>query len=54
MILITHLFPKVRTPKHLVRLMPKKSNFKRSFEKQHGKSAKTLLKYQGQLLYHIY
>ena len=54
MILITHLFPKVRTPKHLVRSMPKKSNFKRSFEKQHGKSAKTLLKYQGQLLYHIY
>ena len=34
--------------------MPKNSPLKRSFEKQHGKCAQTLLKYQGQLLYHIY
>ena len=34
--------------------MSKKSRLRRSFEKQHGKRAKTLLKCQGQLLYHIY
>ena len=52
--LIPDVFPKLRTPKNLVRSMPKKSSFKGSFKKQHGKCAETLLKCQGQLLYHIY
>ena len=43
----------LRTGKNLVRWMTKKSPFKRSFEKQHGKSAQTLLKCEGQHLYHI-
>ena len=34
--------------------MPKKSRFKGSFKKQHGKCAQTLLKCEGQLLCHIY
>ena len=54
MTVIAEVFPKLRTPKNLVRSMPKKSSFKGSFGKQHGKRAQTLLKCQGQLLYHIY
>ena len=54
MTLIADLFPKLRTQKNLVRSMPKKSPLKGSFEEQHGKCAQTLLKDQGQLLYHIY
>ena len=34
--------------------MPKKSRFKGSFKKQHGKCAQTLLKFAWQNLYHIY
>ena len=52
--LIADIFPKLRTQKKLVRSMPKKSCFKGSFKKQRGKCAQTLLKCQGQLLYHIY
>ena len=51
---IADVFPKLRTPKNLVRSMPKKSRFIGSFKKEHGKCARTLLKCQGQLLYHIY
>ena len=40
--------------KNLVRSMPKRSVFKGSFEKQHGKCAQTLLKCKGQLLGWIY
>ena len=54
MTVIADVFPKLRTPKTLVRWMSKKSVFSWSFEKQHGKCAQTLLKCQGQLLYHIY
>ena len=54
MTVIADLFPKLRTPKNLVRSVSKKSLFRGSFEKQHGKCAQTLLKCQGQLLYHIY
>ena len=54
MTLIADIFPKLRTQKNLVRSMPKKSRFKGSFEKQHGKCYQTLLKCQGQLLYHFY
>ena len=54
MTLIADVFPKLRTQKNFVRSMPKKSNFKESFEKQHGKCAQTLLKFAWQHLYHIY
>ena len=53
MTLIAEVFPKLRTPKNMVRSMSKKSRFKGSFRKQHGKRLETLLKCQGQLLYHI-
>ena len=52
--LIADVFPKLRTQKKLVRSMPKKSNFKESFDKQHGKCAQTLLKFAWQHLYDIY
>ena len=54
MTFIADVFPKLRTQKNLIRSMPKKSRFKGSFEKQHGKCAQTLLKFAWQNLYHIY
>ena len=54
MTLIADVFPKLRTPENLVRSMSKKTRFKGSFEKQHGKRAQTLLKFALQNLYHIY
>ena len=54
MTLIADVFPKLHTQKNLVRSMPKKSSFKGSFGKQHGKRAKTLLKFAFQHLYHVY
>ena len=54
MTLIADVFPKLRTQKNLVRSMPKKSRFKGSFKKQHGKCAQTLFKFAWQNLYHIY
>ena len=37
MTLIAEVFPKLRTPKNMVTSMSKKSRFKRSFGKEHGK-----------------
>ena len=54
MTFIADVFPKLGTQRSLVRSMPKKSRLKGSFGKQHAKCAQTLLKCQGQLLYHIY
>ena len=54
MTLIADVFPKLQTPKNMVRSMPKKSSFRGSFEKQHGKCAQTLLKLEGQLVCRIY
>ena len=54
MALIADVFPKLETQKNLGRSMPKKSCFKGSFRKQHSKRPQTLLKYQVQILYHIY
>ena len=54
MTLIADIFPKLRTQKSLVRSMPKKSRFKGSFKKEHGKCSQTLLQCLGQLLYHFY
>ena len=53
MTLITDLFRKLRTPKNMVRSMLKNSSFRVCVEKQHGKGAQTLLKFEGQPLYHI-
>ena len=49
--LIANVFPKLRTPKNVTRTMSKKSRFRRSLEKQHGKRK---LKFERQHLYHIY
>ena len=54
MILIANVFPKLRTPKNLVKSMSKKSRFNGSFGKQHRKRAQTFLKVACQHLYHIY
>ena len=47
-------FRSIWTPKNLVRSMSKKSDFKGSFGKQHGKPTHTLLKVPWQHLYQIY
>ena len=39
MTLIADLYPILRTPKNLLRSIPKKSCFRVSFQKQHGKRA---------------
>ena len=54
MTLIGNLFPKLRSPKNLVRYMSKKSRFKRQFDRQHGKRVQTLLRSEPQHRYHIY
>ena len=54
MTLIADVFLKLRTPKNMVRSMPKKSHFRGSVEKKHGKCAQTLFKFEVQLIYHIY
>ena len=40
MTLIADLFPKLRTPKNVLRYMSKKSRFKGPFDRQHGKRFK--------------
>ena len=54
MTLIADVFPKLRTPKKMVTSLSKKSRFKGSFGKQHGKRPQTLFKFAWQHLYHIY
>ena len=54
MTLIANVFRKLSTPKEIVRSMTKKSLFKRSAEKEHGKCYQTLFKFEGQHLYHNY
>ena len=54
MTLIAEVFPKLRSPKNKVRSMSRKSRFKGSFIKQHGKCARTMLKFAWQNLYYIY
>ena len=51
MTLITEVFPKLQTPKNMVRSMPKRSHFRVSAEKQHGKCPQSLLTFEGQPLY---
>ena len=54
MTFIAEVFPKLGTSKNMVTSMSKKSRFKGSFAKQHGKRAQTLLKFAWPHLYHIY
>ena len=53
MTFIADLFPKLRTPKNVVRYMSKKSCFKGPFDWQHGKRVQTLLWSELQHRYHI-
>ena len=53
MTLIADLFPKLCTPKNVVRYMSKKSRFKSQFDKQLGKWVQTLLQSERQHRYHI-
>ena len=53
MTLIADLFPKLRTPKNVVRYMSKKSRFKVPFNRQHGKRIQTLLRSEPQHRYNI-
>ena len=43
MTFIADLFAKLRTPKDVVRYLSKKSRFKGTFDRQHGKRVQTLL-----------
>ena len=54
MTLLPEAFPKLRTPKKMVTSISKKSRFKGSFGKQHGKRTQRLLKFGSQRLYQIY
>ena len=54
MTLIADVFPKLRTPKNMVRSMPKASLFRASIKKEHCKCPQTLFKLEEQLLYHFY
>ena len=53
MTLVAYLFPKLRTPKNVVRYMSKKSRFKVLFDRQHGKRVQTLFPSEPQQRYHI-
>ena len=53
MTLIADLFPKLRTPKNVVRYMSKKSRFKVPFDWKHGKRVQTLFPSVPQHRYHI-
>ena len=53
MTFIADLFPKLRTPKSVVRYLSKKSRFKGPFDRQHRKCVQTLLQSESQNGYHI-
>ena len=53
MTFIADLFPKLRTPKNVVRYLSKKSRFKGPFDRQHGKRVQTHLRSEPQHRYHI-
>ena len=53
MTLIADLFPKIRTPKNVVRYMSKKSRFKVPFDRKPGKRVQKLLQSERQHRYHI-
>ena len=53
MTLLAYLFPKLRTPKNVVRYMSEKSRFKVPFDRQHGKRVQTLFPSEPQHRYHV-
>ena len=53
MTFIADWFAKLRTPKNVVTYMSKKSRFKGTFDRQHGKRVQTLLQSESQYRYHI-
>ena len=53
MTLIADLFPKLRTPKNVVRYMSKKSRFKVPLDRKHGKRVQTSFPCEPQHRYHI-
>ena len=53
MTLIADLFPKLCPPKNVVRYMSKKSRFKGTFDRQHGKRVQTPLRSEPQHRHHI-
>ena len=52
--LIGNKLTKIRTPKYLVRPMPKETHFRRLYKNQSGKRSQPLLKTTRQHLYNIY
>ena len=54
MTFIADTFWKLETPKTIVRSMHKRSLLRRSVEKEHGKCAQTLFKFEEQHLHHIH
>ena len=54
MTFIADAIPKLQTAQDAVRQIPKQLRFKRPFEKRHGNRCQTLLKSEGQHLYHVY
>ena len=53
MTLIADLFPKLRTPKNVVRYLSRKSRFKVPFDRKHGKLVQTLFPSEPQHRDHI-
>ena len=53
MTIIVDLFPKLRTPKNLLRYMAKKSGLRAPFDREHGKVSQTLLECEQQQRYFI-
>ena len=53
MTFIADLFPKLRTPKNVVRYLSKKSRCKGPFDRQRGKRVQTLLQSESQHRYNI-
>ena len=54
MTLIAHVFPKLRTPKDVVRLKSKKSSLEGPLDWQHSKRAEILIQSQGNNLYYTH
>ena len=53
MTFIVEIFPILRTTKNVVRSMSKKSRFKETLHRPHGKRVQTLLRSEPQHRYHI-
>ena len=54
MTLKADVFPKLRTPKHMIKQISKKSGFRGYFDKEHGKVDQKMVKSEPHHLYHIY